>query len=163
MTTLDCIGCGHCCSISPCELVTLDDGPQRGPWSPCPDLVYRDGRSWCNRILERSGACRAACAGTLRIGRGCHLPGNSTRLTFQARRLRDYLCLNGHHLEGRRVFSTVENLTRASVFTVLAHDEGLSEDQFIAIAGEVIELVREEYGDRPALAVAFSVMKGLIS
>ena len=67
--TKPCVGCGYCCTESPCGFAIQAYG---SAWtSPCPLLVDRDNRKWCNLVLDAKGQYREAIIADLAIGAGC--------------------------------------------------------------------------------------------
>ncbi|MBW2673560.1 MAG: hypothetical protein JRD89_09130 [Deltaproteobacteria bacterium] len=78
-----CIGCGYCCSKTPCPF----GATRYGAGAPCGGLVERDGRHWCRAVLEAKGEKRQWLKRNLYIGEGCCSPLNSRRGALLAARL----------------------------------------------------------------------------
>ena len=65
----ECVGCGYCCKKAPCvQALLIDNGVQ----PPCPLLVLKDGRYWCQIVLDEppDSELRREMA----IGAGCSSP-----------------------------------------------------------------------------------------
>lgn len=70
-----CNGCGHCCQVELCKIgeMAFPETP-----APCPGLLYRDGRYWCDVVISEQRAFDTGelttppiLAEMLGIGRGC--------------------------------------------------------------------------------------------
>ena len=72
-----CVGCGYCCTESPCGLAIATHIAWK---SPCPSLAERHGRKWCQLVLEAEGQQKRDRMKHLAIGAGwCSPLFNSVR------------------------------------------------------------------------------------
>lgn len=62
----ECIGCGYCCKKAPCVQALIIDHSVR---APCPLLVHKDGRYWCQIVLDEPEGSKLRQE--MAIGGGC--------------------------------------------------------------------------------------------
>ena len=75
-----CIGCGYCCSASPCPVARLR---YSDPESPCPALTWSKDhkRYYCRIVL--GDLYGLSIHKTLAIGKGCNSPLNTWRKNLE--------------------------------------------------------------------------------
>ena len=75
-----CVGCGYCCKTATC-IHGIYYARERGlpDKDTCPFLIERDGRYWCNLVLEGVVDTKE-----LWIGEGCSSSMNSDRKKYEA-------------------------------------------------------------------------------
>ena len=65
-----CNGCGLCCAMEVCKIGLIAHGESTP--APCPSLVFRGSRFWCEFVLAESAAgLDPLIFNSLAIGRGC--------------------------------------------------------------------------------------------
>jgi hypothetical protein len=67
-TIPQCVGCGFCCRVAPCDLVQRI---YKIPLTTCPELIYRDDRWWCGLVEQQPEDRRGIYASEVAIGTGC--------------------------------------------------------------------------------------------
>ena len=63
-----CIGCGYCCKKARCWVSLHINGTDK---RPCPSLVFKDGRYWCEIVQTAVGEDKEKIINELAIGGGC--------------------------------------------------------------------------------------------
>ena len=78
----ECIGSGFCCMMEQCRASVEIHGEID---EICPELIFKDGRYWCNLILEDDKLVKDMA------GQGCGAPWNRWRKDVKKRDKEEYI------------------------------------------------------------------------
>lgn len=78
-----CIGCGYCCTKSPCGIFMMYNEllhvTSTTRWRGCPLLQWDGARHWCGLMLSKEGEERKKLMDLEHVGKGCCSSLNSWR------------------------------------------------------------------------------------